>query len=138
MSLPLFPKLEPNTRESFWYCAERHRNDVADIEQIEHDHENWVAGINDRFRNETPLGTPIQVPPQEDEDDEEEEDDDDDEEETDESHDNDNEDASFNNGSINGEIMQIAPQSADPIRNRLNRPSRWSPLYFYLNMFQAL
>lgn len=124
MSIPLYPKLEPRTVEVLWYCPDKSKNDSMDIDQIELEHQNWINSINHKCLNEVPLGTPIEAPTPEEDDDDDDDDDDEEEEETDESHDNDNEEVVFNNGSINGEIIQIAPQNTDLIRNRINRSSR--------------
>lgn len=124
MSIPLFPELQPRTVDFLWYCPDKGKNDVMDIDQIEADHQNWINTINQRCMDETPLGTPIEAPTAEDDEDDDDDDDDEEEEETDESHDNDNEESVYNNGSINGEIIPIASQSNDSIRNRINRSSR--------------
>lgn len=124
MSIPLYPKLEPRTVEVLWYSPDDGKSDVLDINQIEHLHQDWVDSINDRCKNEIPLGTPIEAPTPEDEDEDDDDDDDEEEEETDESHDNDPDDVGFNNGSINGEILPITSHGADAIRNRMNRTSR--------------
>ncbi len=121
MSVPLYPKLEPRTVEIFWYSPDEGKNDILDINQIEHEHQTWIDSINDRCKTEVPLGTPIEAPTPDEDDEDDDDDDDEEEEETDESHDNDNEDAAFNNGSINGEIIQITTHSTEPNRNRVNR-----------------
>lgn len=123
MSIPLFPTLEPKTVEILWYCPDKNKNDAVDIDQIEVEHQNWINNINQRCMGEIPLGTPIEAPTPEDDDDDDD-DDDDEEEETDESHDNDNDEMVFNNGTINGDIVQIPHQNSDSIQNRINRSSR--------------